>query len=197
MPAEPSRGASVGRPLGKVTGLTWLGLLVTAVTLNLSGCSSGPQSETEAGSASTPSDARRIIPTAHLYDPDDLYVAGVKVARIYDVDGLPEAIAAVRVFLSRTEYEARFYENHAVAASTGAAAASLVTGESAIVTGANVPWSEGASDRRMCVGAINANCVAKYGDFVVLGNMVLMCEGRDSETALEACVALTSQMPPP
>jgi hypothetical protein len=53
-----------------------------------------------------------------------------------------------------------------------------------------VPWEEGASDRRKCVGrqgTANASCAARYGDFIVFGNMVLLCEGQDSELALLTC----------
>ncbi len=32
--------------------------------------------------------------------------------------------------------------------------------------------------------------IAKYGDYVVAGNLVLLCQGRDSETALQNCEAL-------
>lgn len=121
----------------------------------------------------------------------------MKVAREYVVSGLPRATAALNGFLNRTEYEARFYPSHADAASVGAADAARVTGPRAIVLGNAVPWEEGATDRRKCVGAINANCVAKYGDFVVFGNLVLLCEGRDSAMALEACSAVLSGLPAP
>ena len=32
--------------------------------------------------------------------------------------------------------------------------------------------------------------IAKYGDYVIAGNLVLLCQGRDSETALQNCEAL-------
>ncbi len=163
------------------------------MTLAVAGCGSG--SEPAASDSSGPAPGvQKVTPSSRTYGVDDLRDAGVKVAREYDVTALPDAVAAARVFLNGIEYEARFYADHLAAASQGAAAATLVTGESATVTGANIPWQEGATDRRKCVGAINANCVAKYWDFIVLGNMVLMCEGRDSDTALQACAALTGRL---
>jgi hypothetical protein len=171
-------------------------LLAVAVIFALSACGSGNEpAASDTGSA--PSGVQKVTPSSRTYGLDDLRGAGVKISREYDVTGLPDAVAAARLFLGSTEYEARFYASHAAAASQGAAAAALVTGESAIVTGASIPWAEGATDRRKCVGAINANCVATYWDFIVLGNMVLMCEGRDSDTALQACAALTGKLPAP
>lgn len=182
---------------GIVTRLIGGVLLTAALAIALAGCGSGtPSTSGTAGNGSTFS-VQKVVPSSRLYGLEDLRNAGVKVGREYDVAGLAEAVGAARVFLNAVEYEARFYGSHEVAAAAGAAAATLVTGESAVVTGADVPWAEGATDRRKCVGAINANCVAKYWDFVVLGNMVLMCEGRDSSSALEACAALTGKLPVP
>lgn len=132
-----------------------------------------------------------------VYTPDDLKAVGMKVARTYDTSGLPQASGALNGFLNRIEYEARFYPSHAEAVTTGASDAALVTGPKAIVMGNAIPWEEGATDRRKCVGSINANCVAKYGDFVVFGNLVLLCEGRDSATALEACASVLKGLPAP
>lgn len=165
---------------------------LTLVALPLTACSGeAPQSGAVGASGPFP----RVTASDRLYGPGDLKNAGMKVAREYDVSGLPNATAALNGFLNRTEYEARFYATHGDAVSSGAAAASLATGANAIVTGNAIPWAEGATDRRKCVGAINANCVAKYGDFAVFGNMVLLCEGRDSATALAACRALLAALP--
>lgn len=136
----------------------------------------------------------RTTASDRIYHPDDLRNAGVKIARSYDVSELSGATAALNGFLNRKEYEARFYADFPRASGTGAAAAALVTGKDAAVTG-KVPWEEGATDRRKCVGGINANCVAKYGDFIVYGNLVLLCEGRDSATSLDTCFELISLLP--
>jgi hypothetical protein len=136
-----------------------------------------------------------VTASTRSYAPDDVRAAGVKVVKNYDVSGLPGATAAMNFFLNRQEYEARFYPSFEAASTAGAAAAALVTGDKAVVTGNNVPWEEGATDRRKCVGAINANCVAKYGDFVVYGNLVLMCEGRDPATSLDTCFELVRLLP--
>jgi hypothetical protein len=136
-------------------------------------------------------------PSGRVLSTEDLRLAGFKVSREYDVSGLQGATAAVNGFKDRVEYEARFYRDHADALALGGPAAALVTGESGRVLGAAIPWKEGATDRRKCVGAINANCIAKYGDFVIVGNLVLLCEGLDSAKALQECQHLISALPQP
>ena len=159
----------------------------------MTGCSSGGP---DGGQAQPQQTIQKFTPSARVYTADDLRAAGLKVNRDYDVAGLPFATSAHHGFLNQKEYEARLYVSHADAATRGAEAALLVTGPKAVVTG-QVPWDEGATDRRKCVGAINANCGARYGDFLVYGNIVLLCEGRDSETSLQTCRELVSRLPVP
>lgn len=180
---QPAQGPALTR-YGKLLAV-WAAAGVLAVT---AGCAADPDADSTGVSASARS---RVTASDRVYHPDDLKNAGMKLGRAYDVSELSGATAAVNGFLNRKEYEARFYANFADASGVGAAAASLVTGKDAAVTG-KVPWEEGATDRRKCVGAINANCVAKYGDFVVYGNLVLLCEGRDSATSLDTCFELIS-----
>lgn len=162
----------------------------------LTGCSSGGPA---GGQAQPQKTIQKFTPSTRVYTADDLRTAGLRVNRDYDVAGLPFATSAHHGFLDQKEFEARLYTSHADAATRGAEAALLVTGPKAVVTG-QVPWAEGASDRRKCVGrpgTANANCGAKYGDFMVFGNIVLLCEGHDSETALQTCQALVSRLAPP
>ena len=56
-------------------------------------------------------------------------------------------------------------------------------------------WKEGANDRlRIIGGGSGAEAfsgeAARYGDFVILGNVVLLCEGVDSVQTLDRCSAL-------
>ena len=168
---------------------------LVAALLVAAGCRLAEDGKGTRGAAG-PAGTAKITPSGRVYSAEDLRAAGLKVAREYDVSGLPESVAAVHGFLDQREYEARFYRSHEDALAHGQPAAAIVTGKNALVLGGNIPWEEGATDRRMCVGAINANCVAKYGDFAVFGNLVLLCEGRDSDTALETCQALLSKLPP-
>ena len=70
-----------------------------------------------------------------------------------------------------------------MAISSGAEDAKSVTGKDGIVTG-DVPWEDGEKDRRRCgrpPGQPHSGCnyTAKYGDFVIFNNVVVMCEGKD------------------
>jgi hypothetical protein len=118
----------------------------------------------------------------------------------YDVSGLPNAVAAVHGSFNKLEYEARFYPSHADAVAHGRGPADEVSGPDAVVTGPNVKWEEGASHRRMCSRAAetpHSGCSysARYGDFIIRGNLVLLCEGPTAEQAVVACNELLKDVP--
>ena len=56
----------------------------------------------------------------------------------------------------------------------------------------------GTKDARSCARtSSNGNChLSKYGDYVIYGNMILICQGRDSSTSLEQCGALLGALVP-
>ena len=160
------------------------------------GCSSGGPA---GGQAQPQKTIQKFTPSARVYTADDLRAAGLRVNRDYDVAGLPLATSAHHGFLNQKEYEARFYASHADATTHGVEAALLVTGPKAVVTG-QVPWAEGATDRRKCFrppAGGNESCAARYGGFLVYGNIVLLCEGGDSETSLQTCQTLAGRLPAP
>lgn len=111
---------------------------------------------------------------------------------IEEIQGLKEAWHGV---FQKSDYEIRFYNSHEDANNFGVQDANLVTGESGLVTG-DVPWEEGAKDRRRCSrppGQPHSGCnyTSKYGDFIVIGNVILMCEGKDVLESREVCRKLT------
>ena len=154
----------------------------------------------DGGAAAQPTDngankIQRIFPSDRIYGKADLTGLGMKVMNDYDVSGLEQATSAVHLVLNQIEYEARFYGSLADAVQYGAPWADDVSGPDAVVTGDGVKWQEGAAHRRLCSRAAetpHSGCSysARYGDFVIKGNMVLMCEGIDSEHALSACDAV-------
>jgi hypothetical protein len=48
-------------------------------------------------------------------------------------------------------------------------------------------WDEGVRDRKVMVGTAEGSQNPRYGDFVILGNLVILCEGRNSEHSLSRC----------
>lgn len=172
---------------------TMLMLLTMSALLALA-CSSADDAgngETAVGVAPA-KEVQRLFPSDRIYRSEDLVAAGMKVMNNYDVTALDHAVSAVHLALKNAEYEARFYASYQDAVNFGTVWAKDVTGPDANVTGENVRWQEGASHRRMCsraAGNPHSGCAysARYGDFVIAGNMILLCEGGDSETALLTC----------
>ena len=115
----------------------------------------------------------------------------------YDVAELPEAVdawhAMYKVEGNALEFEARFYVSHDDAVAHGTSWADSVTGEDAKVLDDELWWKEGAPHRKKCSRNIpHAGCSysARYGDYVILGNMILLCEGPNSHEAFVACEAV-------
>lgn len=169
--------------------------LILALVAPVAGCGG------EAGDANpTPQVVQRIFPSARMYTADDLKAAGLKVMHVYDITGLPHAQSAIHGSYERLEYEARFYASHEDAVAHGQDLADEVSGPDAIVTGPDVKWEEGSSHRRLCSRAAqtpHSGCTysARYGDYEIRGNMVLLCEGQTPELALKACAELLKGVP--
>ena len=134
-------------------------------------------------------------------DSDFEALANFKLNKSYDVKGLKGAENAIYGFFGpdpydRREYEARFYPDHETAITVGVDFANEATGPDAVIASAVQRWDEGLIQRRACAANTRGShhsgrCnIAKYGDYVVAGNLVLLCQGRDSAAALENCEAL-------
>lgn len=141
-----------------------------------------------------------ISPSDRIYGIDDLKSAGAKANKEYDVADLPGASSAWRVIFNRLDYEARFYPDHETAIEAGLEYANHVTGNDAVVIGDDVIWEEGAKDRRRCSRdpqTPHSGCAysPRYWDFVVEGNMILMCEGLESPQSIANCEDLLSKIP--
>ncbi len=169
-------------------------LLLTLSALFALGCGSddSPGTRVTGVGAAPAKEVLRLFPSDRTYKSDDLVAAGMKVMNDYDVAALDHAVSAVHLALNNAEYEARFYASHQDAVNFGTAWAADVTGPNANVTGENVKWQEGASHRRMCsraAGNPHSGCAysARYGDYVIAGNMILLCEGAESEEAILTC----------
>ena len=140
-----------------------------------------------------------VIHTEGRYALDDIEnVDGFKKSKSYDVGGLRDATAAVYGFFgtdpyNRRELEIRVYPDHTTALSAGVDFADEATGPTAILTSSAQRWDEGITQRRACRANTRGShhtgrCdAAKYGDYIVFGNLVILCEGIDSETALANC----------
>ena len=144
----------------------------------------------------------KILDDVGEYSVDDFEaLTNFKLNKTYDVEGLESADSAIYGFFGpdpydRQEYEARFYPDHSTAITIGVNFANEATGPNAVIASATQRWDEGLTQRRACAANTRGShhsgrCnIAKYADYVVAGNLVLLCQGRDSETALQNCEAL-------
>ena len=181
-----------------------LSLAVTMVIAASTACGSdtgdsgGDGSDTSAeGGGGDP----RIRSTEGTYTIDNLKAAaGVKANKDYDVEELPGADAAWRIIYNRLDYEVRFYPDHQTLLDEGIPYVEHVTGDDAVVIGDDVIWEEGAKDRRRCsrdADTPHSGCAysPRYWDYVVVGNMILMCEGLESKQSIDNCDNLLEQLP--
>jgi hypothetical protein len=174
-------------------------LLVAIAAMSIAAVACGSDSEDGVGSGSEGSIAK-IDATTRIYtDADITGVEFFKHDDDYDVEGLEGAVSAIYGFYgsdpyNRLEYEARFYPDHATALAQGVDFADEATGAEASLLQDVQRWDEGIKDRRQCAGNgghHSGKCDnPKYFDYVVVGNMVLLCQGKDTETSHKACADL-------
>ena len=140
-----------------------------------------------------------IEDTERKYRIADLESVGFKKSKTYDMKNLPEASSAHYGFYgidsyNRLEYEVRFYFSNESAKSAGVEFANQATGAGAELYEDDQTWTEGLTERRRCDSSgghhVGRCGFPKYFDYVVAGNMVLMCEGKETLESLRACADL-------
>ena len=174
-------------------------LLLAVAALSIAAVACGSDSGEGVGSE-LDGPIAKIDSTDRIYTADDIKnTPFFKTDDDYDVEGLEAAVAAVYGFYGtdpykRKEYEARFYPDHATAMVQGVDFADEATGAEAVLLKDIQRWDEGISDRRQCAGNgghHSGKCDnPKYFDYVVVGNMILMCQGKDTAEAHLACSEL-------
>ncbi len=123
---------------------------------------------------------------------------GLKRSKTYDVAELPAAESAFLGYYrppgdDPVQYELRFYPDHATAVIEGTSFAAEVSGKDALLKENDVTWKEGTRDRRGG-GAFRDTITPLYADFAIFGNVILLCEGRDSQQSLGRCAELLRQI---
>ena len=145
-----------------------------------------------------------VTPSERLFTHEDVDGTGFKTAKEYDVEGLTGATDVLFGFWrpdgsEAKEYEIRFYPSHDVAVESGTAFADEATGDDAILDKDEATWKEGIKDRRYFfagpIGTHGSGGVkAKYGGYVIYGNMIMLCEGANAAHSLDRCGALLAAM---
>ena len=146
----------------------------------------------------------QVVDDGKLYTSRDFFDAGFKEYKEYNVSKLTGATEAWYGYWGQDEdsdvyYELRFYPDHSTAILDGTPFAEDATGEDAKLRRQETMWRTGLADRKMdanCTqggSSINRNCgdrLWKYGDFIVFNNVIMLCEGKDSNEAFKLCNAL-------
>ncbi len=142
--------------------------------------------------------------TDAVFTLDDFKAVGFKVSKEYDVSGLTGADSATFGFWRpggspSKEFEIRFYPSNADAVALGVSFADEVTGDDAVLDEEDSSWPEGIKNRRYFfagpVGSHGSGSVqAKYGGYVIAGNIILLCEGQDPGQSRDLCRDLLDEV---
>ena len=145
---------------------------------------------------------------------EDITALGFKKNKTYKVNDLPEANSAYYGFLKipkekiSIDYELRFYENQEKATSIGVEWVTERIGKDAVLTKGDATWKEGVKDARTCGGdsghgkgyslvVASSTCnLAKYFDYFIYGNMIILCQGKDVEQSVNNCRLILSKLEP-
>ena len=138
-----------------------------------------------------------------IFSIEDIKEEGFRQNKEYDVSDLPYALSAYFGWFPDTneelkDIEIRFYDSHEDALNYGFNIADEVTGKNGIISKRDVTWKEGNNDRRSnkrsgTGGLGPGSGKAKYGDFVIIGNMIILCEGSET-TSLDICGKLINTL---
>ena len=168
-----------------------LALLIALLTLSaifIAGCGSGSSEDELFPQISDPST---------IFTLDDVLATPYKELNNYSTDELPGATDASYGFMrigdgDPYDFEIRVYESHQEAVNQGTAMALEGTGENAILSEDDATFKEGIKDRRTIIGGgvgggARSGIGPKFASYAIFGNIVMLCQGSDSETSLERC----------
>ena len=143
----------------------------------------------------------KVTPIDKIFEYNSLTESGFKKSKIYDIQDLPEANSAYYGWKEvgtegRKDFEIRIYNSHEDAIKHGKSFADEATGEDAIIRKKDASWKEGIKERRTIstptdggsIGAaIGSKSSPKYGDYIIYGNLIILCEGWNTEESINRC----------
>ena len=160
------------------------------------------------GESSSNSDntLEKITNESGIYTVEDFTNTGFKVNKEYDVSELEDSSGVWFGFWKNDphksivlDYEIRTYPSHQLALDKGVKYVEEVIGEEAILGKSLSSWKEGIQDRRTRSGrgmsGSESNTIrAKYLDYIVFGNTMILCEGLDLTDARQNCSDLVNAL---
>ena len=138
-----------------------------------------------------------VKPSDRVFAVSEFETAGLKHSKDYKSEGLP-AVDRVSLFFwkidgTAIQYEVRFYASHDEAVASGLSYAIEGAGPEAIIDPDFARYTEGLRDRRTIVHT-RGSPTPRYGDFVIYGNMIALCEGRDADQGTVRCARLVDAL---
>ena len=157
------------------------------------------------GTGERDSPMERVVGDARIFTVKALRTAGMKTSKQYDVSDLPAGVDAwygfIRTDSGPKDIEARFYASHADAVSFGTALAEEVSGADADVDEETTTWLVGVKERVRMKSGGTADLAAwsgqrrpNYADFVIFGNIILLCQGDEPRQSVEVCHELIASL---
>ena len=146
----------------------------------------------------------KITNESEIYAIEDFINTGFKVNKEYDVSELEDSIGVWFGFWKNNlnkslDYEIRIYPSQQLALDKGVKYVEEVIGKDAILKKSLSSWKEGIQDRRtrsdLSMRGSEANSIrAKYLDYIVYGNSMILCTGLDLTDARQNCSDLSNSI---
>ena len=146
----------------------------------------------------------KITNEREIYAIEDFINTGFKVNKEYDVSELEDSIGVWFGFWKNNlnkslDYEIRIYPSQQLALDKGVKYVEEVIGEEAILRKSLSSWKEGIQDRRtrsdLSMRGSEANSIrAKYLDYIVYGNSMILCTGLDLTDVRQNCSDLANSL---
>lgn len=147
---------------------------------------------------------KKILNSNSTFTIEDFKKIGFKINKEYDITDLDESTGAWFGFWKNNlnkpiDYELRFYNSQQTAIDKGISFTEEVIGENAVLKKSTSSWKEGIQDRRSrnnsSMSGSEANSVrAKYLDYFINGNVIILCSGLDLNYATQNCSELSSKI---
>ena len=140
----------------------------------------------------------QVLDNGKIYSSKDFFDAGFNEYKEYNVSKLTGATEAWYGYWGSDEdsvkyYELRFYPDHSTAVSEGTPFAEDATGEDAVLGRKETMWRVGLAERKASTQVMNMTLakertrLARYGDYMIFNNVIILCEGEDSNEAFKLC----------
>ena len=158
--------------------------------------------ETSSNSENAP--LEKITNDIGIYTIEDFKNTRFKINKEYDVSELEGSIGVWFGFWRNNlnkilDYEIRIYPSQQLALDKGVKYVEEVIGKDAILSESLSSWKEGIQHRRTRTGrgmsGSEANTIrAKYLDYIVFGNTMILCTGLDLTDARQNCYDLANSL---